>query len=119
MKTLFLAVVAAPVSFLFYFHTIYTQVMLLFILINVQYLQNVVFSFEKGLSGQNHSLSDSHHLIEKSPLANFPSPSPLTLLGKPWTKDQVCEGFLAYSKLNSTFLLNLFQVKFNFFRVVS
>ena len=93
--------------------------MLLFILINVQYLQNVVFSFEKGLSGQNHSLSDSHHLIEKSPLANFSSPSPLTLLGKPWTKDQVCEGFLAYSKLNSTFLLNLFQVKFNFFRVVS
>ena len=119
MKTLFLAVVAAPVSFLFYFHTIYTQVTLLFILINVQYLQNVVFSFEKGLSGQNHSLSDSHHLIEKSPLANFPSPSPLTLFGKPCTKDQVCKGLFAYSKLNSTFLLNLFQVKFNFFRVVS
>ena len=77
--------------------------MLLFILINVQCLQNVVFSFEKGLSGQNHSLSDSHHLIEKSPLVNFPSPTPLTLLGKPWRKDQVCEGFFG-----------LFQVKFNF-----
>ena len=33
---------------------------------HVQYLQIVVFSFEKGLSGQNHSLSDSHHAIEKS-----------------------------------------------------
>ena len=34
--------------------------MLVLILINIQYLQNVVFSFEKGLSGQNHSLSDPH-----------------------------------------------------------
>ena len=32
---------------------------------NVQYLQNVVFVFEKGLSGQNHSLSDSHHPKDK------------------------------------------------------
>ena len=29
------------------------------------YLQNVVFSFEKGLSGQNHSLLDFHHPIDK------------------------------------------------------
>ena len=35
--------------------------MLILILIDVQYLQNVVFSFEKGLNVQNHSLSDSHH----------------------------------------------------------
>ena len=41
--------------------------MLILILINVQYLQNVVFSFEKGLSGQNHALSDSRHPTEKFP----------------------------------------------------
>ena len=29
--------------------------MLIFILIDVQYLQNVVFSFEKGSNGQNQS----------------------------------------------------------------
>ena len=29
--------------------------MLIMILIDIQYLQNVVFSFEKGLNVQNHS----------------------------------------------------------------
>ena len=48
------------------------------------------FSFQKGSSGQNHSLSDSHHPMEKSTLTNFPSPYPLILFGKPWAKDQVC-----------------------------
>ena len=45
--------------------------MLILILINVQYLQNVVFSFGKGLSGKNHSLSDSHHPVEKFPPDKF------------------------------------------------
>ena len=62
--------------------------MLLFILINVQYLQNVVFSFEKGLSGQNHSLSDSHHLIEKFSQVNFPSAQPLNAISKTLGKGQ-------------------------------
>ena len=35
--------------------------MLIVILVDVQYLQNGVFSFEKGWNGQNHSLSDSHN----------------------------------------------------------
>ena len=47
--------------------------MLILILIDVQYLQNVVFSFEKYLNGQHHSLSDFHHPI--SPPAKFPIPS--------------------------------------------
>ena len=47
--------------------------MLIFILINVQYLQNVVFHFEKGSNGQNHSSSGSNHPIKKSP-ANFHIP---------------------------------------------
>ena len=46
--------------------------MLILILMNVKYLQNVVFSFEKGLNGQNHSSSGSHNSIEKSPPAKFP-----------------------------------------------
>ena len=48
-------------------YSLYTQVMLILILINVQYLQNVVFSFEGGSNGQNHSSSGSHHLIKKFP----------------------------------------------------
>ena len=46
--------------------------MLILILNDVQYLQNVAFSFEKGSNGQNHSSSDSHHLMKKFPLAKFP-----------------------------------------------
>ena len=36
------------------------------ILINVQYLQIVVFSFEKGLNGQKFPSSDSHQPIKQS-----------------------------------------------------
>ena len=59
--------------FVLFLYSLYTQVILILILINVQFLQNVVSSFEKGSRGQNHSLSDSHHPTEKSPGANFPS----------------------------------------------
>ena len=44
-----------------------TQIVLILILINVQYSQNSVFSFEKFLNGQNHSSSGSYHLVKKSP----------------------------------------------------
>ena len=54
----------------FYLHLM-LFVMLILILINVQYLQNVVFSFKKGPNDQNHSSSGSHHPIKKSPLAEF------------------------------------------------
>ena len=46
--------------------------MLILILIDVQYLQNVVFSFEKGSNDQIHSLSDSHDSIKKVSPAKFP-----------------------------------------------
>ena len=51
MKYLFLTVVIDPFTLFFLYTCI--QVMLTFILINVRYLKNVVFSFEKGLNGQN------------------------------------------------------------------
>ena len=41
--------------------------MLIVILVDAQYLQNVVFSFEKGLNGQNHFSSGFHQPIKKSP----------------------------------------------------
>ena len=37
------------------------QVMLISILINIHYLQNIVSSFQEDSNGQNHYLSDSHH----------------------------------------------------------
>ena len=36
--------------------------MLVLILIDVQYLQNVVFSFEKRLNGQNLTSDSYHHM---------------------------------------------------------
>ena len=39
------------------------QVMLILILIDIQYLQNVAFNFVKGLNGQNPCSSNSHYLI--------------------------------------------------------
>ena len=40
--------------------------MLILILMDVQYLQNVVFRFKKGSNGQNHSSFDFHN-----PIKNF------------------------------------------------
>ena len=56
--------------------------MLILILIDVQYLQNDVFSFEKDLIGQNYSSLDSDHPIKKIPLQNFLCPDFLFLFGK-------------------------------------
>ena len=39
------------------------QVMLILILIDIEYLQNVAFSFVRGLNGQNPCSSNSHYLI--------------------------------------------------------
>ena len=41
--------------------------MLILILMNVQYLLNVVFTFKKRSNGQNHSSSDYYHPIKISP----------------------------------------------------
>ena len=41
--------------------------MLILILIDVQYSQNAVFSFEKFSNRQNHSSSGFHHLVKNPP----------------------------------------------------
>ena len=43
------------------------QVMIILILIDVQYSQNAAFSFEKCSNRQNHSSSDPHHPVKKTP----------------------------------------------------
>ena len=48
-----------------------TQIMLILTVIDVQYSQNAVFSFENFLNRQNHFSSGSHHLIKKIPSAMF------------------------------------------------
>ena len=65
--------------------------MLILALINAQYLQSVVFTFEKSSNGQNCSSSDSQYPVKNSPQAKFlispllkESPHPLTLFEKPW-----------------------------------
>ena len=45
--------------------------MLILVLIDVQYSQKAVFSFEKGLNRQNHSSSGPHHPVKKFPPAKF------------------------------------------------
>ena len=55
----------------------YTRVIPILIFINVQYLQNVIFSFEKGSNSQNHSTLGSHQPIKKIPLHKFPIPPSL------------------------------------------
>ena len=64
MKISFLAAAIVPVPFLTTC-SLYTRVMLIWNLIDVQYLQNVVFSSDKGSNGPNHSWSDFHHPIKK------------------------------------------------------
>ena len=49
--------------------------MLILILIDVQYSQKTVFSFEEGSNCQNHSSLGSLHLVKKSPArVKFPIP---------------------------------------------
>ena len=50
--------------FILILYSLYTQVITILILIGVRYLQNVVFSFEKGSKGQNHSSSESQQPIK-------------------------------------------------------
>ena len=90
VKFSFLAVVITCVPFCFNFilvylfvltsYSLYTQIMLSLILVDVEYLQNVVFSFEKALNGQNHLSPDSH---ENPPQAEFRFPPPVKTIWKP------------------------------------
>ena len=71
--------------------------MLTFILIDVQYSQKAVFSFEKGSNCQNHSSSGSLHLVKKFAPVKFPIPPNPLPLGKPLGRPE-------YIKLYGPFL---------------
>ena len=79
----FLAVFIAPAPFLFQRYSLCTHVMLNFILIGVKYLHNDVFSFEKGLIHQNHSLNPHNQPNKKSSKQNFSFPIPFIYLENP------------------------------------
>ena len=69
--------------------------MLILILIGVQYLRKADFSFEKGLSRQNHSSWGSLHPVKKSLPVKFPvgwgnltpPPTPYRYLDNPAISD--------------------------------
>ena len=73
--------------------------MLSLVLINVQYLQSIVFSSGKGLSGQNHIPTTQ----QKNLPGKFPIPLPLNTIWKTLGKGPSLLNFVC-----------LFQVKFNF-----
>ena len=93
IKTSFLAVVIANEPFLFSVHALCTHAMLLLILIDAQYLHNVIFSLEKDLNGQNRFSLGSHCPMKETLPAKFPiypllgktSPTLLLLFAKPCT----------------------------------
>ena len=83
--------------------------MLIFILINVQYLQKAVFSFEKGLNCQNQSSSGSLHPVKKLPPPHYcylknPEPAGLQLFKKE-TPMQEKENPVEFVKLSRTLVV--------------
>ena len=64
--------------------------MLILTLIDVQYSQKAVFSFEKGLNRQNHSSSGSLCPVTPLPPSKISdSPHPLQLLENPVTDSSI------------------------------
>ena len=106
--------------FILTLYSFYTQFMLILILyIDIQYLQNVVFSFEKGSNAQNHSSLGFQHQKKRSPskIPHFPqlgdSPHALTLFGKLYIAIRYCPfqlpcqtKFLGFVLLSKILLIN-------------
>ena len=89
--------------------------MLILISIDIQYLQNVVFSYKKESRGQNHSLSDSYYPIKKFLQANFPSPLPLSTIGKTLGKGPSLLNFDCLFQVKPNFSIdNIFFRKFQY-----
>ena len=67
IKTSISAVVIAPLATIFILisYSFETKIMLILNLIDGQYSQNALFSFEKCSNRQNHSSSGCHHLVKK------------------------------------------------------
>ena len=58
---------------------LYTQVMLILILIDVQYSEKAVFNSEIASNCENHSYSGSHHLVKNFPTSKISDlPPPLS-----------------------------------------
>ena len=68
--------------------------MLILILIDVQYLQNIVFNFQKSSNGQNHYTSVFHHPIKKNRKISY-SPN-LEVFPHPLENPVIKKGSLHY-----------------------
>ena len=68
----------------------------------IQYLQNVVFGFEKGSIGQNSSSSDSHHSIKKCPCSKVSHYPPTEGIPPPKKKTIWKTLCIAYINVNIT-----------------
>ena len=85
-------------------YSLFTQVILISGLTDVQYSQNDIFYFKNGLNDQIHSSSDAYHLTKKStPNKNSHSPSTRedflpSLLNAIWKTviSDISRAFLAY-----------------------
>ena len=92
-------------------YPLYTKAMVILIIIDVQYLHNVVFGFEENWNGESHCSSDTHHPIKQSPQVKLPIPP---TVGKflPTTFENYLEnsaryiiiGLTGYNFLNSELL---------------
>ena len=81
IKTAFLSHFSLTI-FVLISYSLDTQVILTLVLLDVQYSQKAIFSFEKDLIGQNHSSTGSHCLRKRSPIQTggqeFPLPQSTT-----------------------------------------
>ena len=84
--------------------------MLILILLDVQYFQNFVFTFEEGWNGKSHSLPDFHHSKKNFSSAEFSILDteeenflyPLTLFGKTCTN-------MRFSRKNDVSSLSIWE----------
>ena len=86
-------------------YSLYTEMVLISVLTDVQYSQNDIFYFKNGSNDQIHSSSDAYHLTKKStPSKNSHSPSttedflpsPLNAIWKT-VISEISRVFLAYN----------------------
>ena len=91
-------------------HSLYTRIMLILILIDVQYSEKAVFNSEIASNCENHSYSGSHHLVKNFPTSKISDlPPPLSsptlqrYLEDPALPQQILRSFCKHNSLLCSF----------------
>lgn len=99
-------------------YPLYTKAMVILIITDVQYLQNVVFGFEENRNGQSHCSLDTHHPIKESPQVKLPIPPTVgKFLPTPFenylenSARYIIIGLIGYNFLNSELLHDYSAIK--------